>query len=129
MDVASVPPPPPPSLSARLTQLCAAYGYSCDVLPTANTELQSLAQGAVTALKAVYGTAFGYGPICDTIYPATGSSVDYSYDSGIKYSYTAELRDTGTYGFLLPANQIYPSGNGGLENEYPSMGGHDADEI
>jgi hypothetical protein len=37
--------------------------------------------------------------------------VDYAYDvSGVKYAYTAEMRDTGTNGFVLPANQIYPSG-------------------
>lgn len=28
----------------------------------------------------------------------------------MKYSYTIELRDTGNYGFTLPANQIEPSG-------------------
>jgi hypothetical protein len=30
--------------------------------------------------------------------------------SGIKYSLTVELRDTGNYGFVLPASQILPSG-------------------
>jgi len=28
---------------------------------------------------------------------------------GIKYSYTIELRDKGTYGFLLPPTQILPT--------------------
>lgn len=71
----------------------------------------SLATGAAAAIKAVYGTDFEAGPICTTIYQATGGSVDYSYDvSKIKYSFTAELRDTGANGFVLPANQILPSG-------------------
>jgi hypothetical protein len=30
--------------------------------------------------------------------------------AGIKYAYTVELRDDGTYGFLLPATQIVPTG-------------------
>lgn len=30
--------------------------------------------------------------------------------AGIKYSYTLELRDTGTYGFALPASQIQATG-------------------
>lgn len=63
------------------------------------------------AILAVHGTEFEAGPICETIYPATGSSVDYVADV-IKadYTFTSELRDTGRYGFLLPANQIIPSG-------------------
>jgi len=40
---------------------------------------------------------------------ASGSTVDWTYNQGIKYSYTFELRDTGRYGFILPANQIIPT--------------------
>ena len=37
----------------------------------------------------------------------TGASDDWVKNvAGIKYSYTLELRDRGTYGFLLPATQI-----------------------
>uniref|UniRef100_A0A3P8Y524 Carboxypeptidase A1 n=1 Tax=Esox lucius TaxID=8010 RepID=A0A3P8Y524_ESOLU len=36
-------------------------------------------------------------------------TIDWAYNQGIKYSYTMELRDTGRYGFLLPANQIIPT--------------------
>lgn len=39
----------------------------------------------------------------------SGSSVDWAYNEGIKYSYTFELRDMGRYGFVLPASQIIPS--------------------
>lgn len=40
---------------------------------------------------------------------ASGITVDWAYDSGIKYSFSFELRDTGRYGFLLPATQIIPT--------------------
>uniref|UniRef100_A0A8C6XN46 Carboxypeptidase A2 n=1 Tax=Naja naja TaxID=35670 RepID=A0A8C6XN46_NAJNA len=40
---------------------------------------------------------------------ASGGSIDWSYDYGIKYSFAFELRDTGRHGFLLPANQIIPT--------------------
>ena len=40
---------------------------------------------------------------------ASGITVDWAYDSGIKYSFSFELRDTGRYGFLLPASQIIPT--------------------
>ncbi|XP_027869942.1 carboxypeptidase A1-like [Xiphophorus couchianus] len=38
-------------------------------------------------------------------------SIDWTYNQGIKYSYTFELRDTGHFGFILPANQIVPTAN------------------
>ena len=42
---------------------------------------------------------------------ATGGSYDWAKGKeGIKYSYTIELRDKGRYGFMLPANQIVPTG-------------------
>lgn len=42
---------------------------------------------------------------------ATGGSYDWAKGKeGIKYSYTIELRDKGRYGFMLPVNQIVPTG-------------------
>ncbi|XP_004086281.1 carboxypeptidase A1 [Oryzias latipes] len=72
-------------------------------------ELHSLAQKAITDLASLYGTRYTYGSIIDTIYQASGNTVDWTYEQGIKYSYTFELRDTGFYGFLLPAKQIVPT--------------------
>lgn len=41
----------------------------------------------------------------------TGSTGDWASGVlGVKYSYALELRDKGRYGFLLPANQIIPTG-------------------
>ncbi|KAL9627539.1 MAG: hypothetical protein Q9204_006494, partial [Flavoplaca sp. TL-2023a] len=87
------------------------YGYSCSTLAANNAEYQSLAQGVAAAIKSVYGTVFRTGPICPTIYQVSGSSVDYLADvTKAQYSFTSELRDTGRYGFVLPASQIRPSG-------------------
>jgi len=42
---------------------------------------------------------------------ASGSSEDWVKGlAGVKYTYTIELRDNGTYGFLLPAKFIDVSG-------------------
>jgi carboxypeptidase A4 len=88
-----------------------AYGYSCTAVAPKNSELRSLARGVASAIQSVFGTSFKTGPICNTIYKATGNSVDYANDVvGSEYTFTAELRDTGRYGFVLPANQILPSG-------------------
>ncbi|XP_028287605.1 carboxypeptidase A1-like [Parambassis ranga] len=72
-------------------------------------ELHNLAQRAITDLASLYGTRYRYGSIINTIYQASGGTIDWTYEQGIKYSYTFELRDTGRYGFILPANQIIPT--------------------
>lgn len=87
------------------------YGYTCSgTLPNA-AKNKALTDGAIAAIKGVHGTVFTGGPICNTIYQVSGASVDYAYENAkATYSMTIELRDTGNYGFVLPANQILPSG-------------------
>lgn len=92
-----------------------------------------LAKKAVSDLAAVFGTKYTYGSIANTIceYPslilqqiprewapiwaplpadmAGGTTIDWAYDNGVKYSFTMELRDSGRYGFLLPSSQIVPT--------------------
>ncbi|XP_030072246.1 carboxypeptidase A2 [Microcaecilia unicolor] len=84
------------------------YGYKCTNVVD-YSELNAVAESAASALTSLYGTAYTVGPICTVIYQASGGSIDWSYDYGIKYSFAFELRDTGAYGFLLPANQIIPT--------------------
>ena len=51
------------------------------------------------------------GPVRTTIYACSGISVDWAYgEAKIPYAFTLELRDTGQYGFLLPPEQIIPTG-------------------
>ncbi|KAI9049264.1 hypothetical protein LZ554_007111 [Drepanopeziza brunnea f. sp. 'monogermtubi'] len=88
-----------------------SYAQLFMTLPTNNATLQTLARGAASAIGAVYGTSYVSGPICNTIYPVTGCSVDYVNDvTRAKHVFTIELRDTGLYGFVLPASQILPTG-------------------
>uniref|UniRef100_A0A8D0G5J6 Carboxypeptidase A1 n=1 Tax=Sphenodon punctatus TaxID=8508 RepID=A0A8D0G5J6_SPHPU len=84
------------------------YGYT-QTKAADQQELDAVAKSAVTALSSLYGTKYKYGSIITTIYQASGGTIDWTYNQGIKYSYTFELRDTGRYGFMLPANQIIPT--------------------
>ncbi|XP_055974267.1 carboxypeptidase A2 [Sorex fumeus] len=84
------------------------YGYKCSKSDTFD-ELNQVAQQAAKAVESLYGTKYRVGPICTVIYQASGGSIDWAYDYGIKYSFAFELRDTGRYGFLLPAKQILPT--------------------
>jgi hypothetical protein len=89
---------------------------------------------AVTALAKLFGTQYEHGNIGSTICNnfflfsilyqlkvkaclkkcsdiASGNSVDWTFDKAkILYSYAVELRDQGEYGFILPPDQIIPSG-------------------
>mmetsp|Transcript_110868 Transcript_110868/g.238719 ORF Transcript_110868/g.238719 Transcript_110868/m.238719 type:complete len:422 (+) Transcript_110868:34-1299(+) len=86
------------------------WGWT-DELPPDYEQQNGLSAAAVAAIKATHGKTYEYGPIATTIYPASGSSADYTYDvCGVKYSYGVELRDTGEFGFLLPPEEIVPSG-------------------
>ncbi|NWV99069.1 CBPA1 Carboxypeptidase, partial [Machaerirhynchus nigripectus] len=84
------------------------YGYTNTPAPD-QQELHELSTKAVAALSSLYGTKYKYGSIITTIYRASGGTIDWTYNQGIKYSFTFELRDTGRYGFLLPAKQIIPT--------------------
>uniref|UniRef100_A0A8C0J3Z7 Carboxypeptidase A3 n=1 Tax=Chelonoidis abingdonii TaxID=106734 RepID=A0A8C0J3Z7_CHEAB len=84
------------------------YGYTFHKAPNHN-ELTKVAKAAVEALSSLYGTKYEYGPSATLIYPTSGSSVDWAYDQGIKYSFVFELRDKGRYSFLLPESKIKPT--------------------
>uniref|UniRef100_A0A671V168 Carboxypeptidase A1 n=1 Tax=Sparus aurata TaxID=8175 RepID=A0A671V168_SPAAU len=96
------------SIHSYSQMLLYPYGYTSTPAKD-QAELHSLAKKAITALASLYGTRYRYGSIINTIYQASGGTIDWTYNQGIKYSYTFELRDTGDYGFLLPANQIIPT--------------------
>ncbi|XP_067446674.1 carboxypeptidase A4 [Thunnus thynnus] len=96
------------SVHAYSQLLMYPYGYSCNSVPH-QRELDSVGRAAVQKLTSLYGTRYKVGSICKIIYQASGGSIDWSYDVGIKYSFAFELRDTGRYGFILPANQIIPT--------------------
>ncbi|KAF9154754.1 hypothetical protein BG015_012079 [Linnemannia schmuckeri] len=86
------------------------WGYSATPPPNYNSFLKPLVQGAANALASVNGVRFTTGDIYNTIYPASGNSADYAYSIGVRAPLAVELRDTGRYGFQLPAAQIIPSG-------------------
>ncbi|KAF3936032.1 hypothetical protein ABW19_dt0209978 [Dactylella cylindrospora] len=86
------------------------WGYTCDILPQEVDEHMRIMTAWEAASRKRYGTKWTFGPACQTIYATTGDSTDYTYGAlNITHSYGVELRDTGRYGFLLPANQIVPS--------------------
>ncbi|KAI9207380.1 uncharacterized protein BJ171DRAFT_439658 [Polychytrium aggregatum] len=84
------------------------YGADCD--RSVEPVIGEAAQAAAKALKSVHGTKYAVGSICNVIYVASGSSIDWAYTSAnVTFAYGVELRDTGKHGFLLPPDQIIPT--------------------
>ncbi|KAM9189648.1 carboxypeptidase O [Mergus octosetaceus] len=84
------------------------YG-STTTPPSNNEELMQVAQKAAAALMGKYGTSYKVGSTSLILYSNSGSSRDWAHMIGIPFSYTFELRDNGTYGFVLPPDQIQPT--------------------
>ena len=92
------------------------YGYD-DTEPEgeAGEIHRMIGQGVVDAIASVHSTSFTPQPAHD-LYLASGTSLDWAWDDPGAYSFTYELRDTGSYGFILPPEQIIPSGEEILES-------------
>uniref|UniRef100_A0A182WW69 Peptidase M14 domain-containing protein n=1 Tax=Anopheles quadriannulatus TaxID=34691 RepID=A0A182WW69_ANOQN len=88
------------------------WGYD-RVVPPDHADLKRVGDAAAEQmLQASGGSRYTVGPSGSTLYPAAGGSDDWARGAlNIKYAYTVELRDTGRYGFVLPANQIKPTGD------------------
>ncbi|XP_069700916.1 zinc carboxypeptidase-like isoform X1 [Periplaneta americana] len=94
------------SFHSYLQMILFPYGHSSERVHNFD-ELMSVGQKAVAAIAEYNGTQYQVGNVFDTIYPATGISMDWvrsTFDT--RFTYTWELRDTGHYGFLLPTDQI-----------------------
>ncbi|TKY86357.1 hypothetical protein EX895_004506 [Sporisorium graminicola] len=97
------------------------FSFSCDHPVADEEDLLELSLGAVSALKRKHGRQFTAGKVCQVYAAGGGNAVDWSYAATnsvdgvegakrrIKWSYSIELRDGGTYGFLLPPKQIVPA--------------------
>lgn len=84
------------------------WGYQSSLTPD-NAAFQVLGNNYRQAVLNHGGQSYVAGPVATTIYIASGVTVDYCYQVHGTKAMTVELRDTGTYGFLLPKEQIYPT--------------------
>jgi len=89
------------------------YGWTTANCPD-EVALRELGSGISYEIRQVYQRNYVSQKSID-LYITTGTASDWFYETkantpAIWASYTIELRDTGTYGFLLPADQIRPTG-------------------
>ncbi|KAF1972335.1 hypothetical protein BU23DRAFT_590106 [Bimuria novae-zelandiae CBS 107.79] len=107
-------------------QILYPYSYTCDAEPPSIEDLEELAMGLGKAIRTSRkGHAYKVTSACEgnvalskdgkKVFPriesAGGSALDWFYhELGVKFSFQIKLRDTGSYGFLLPKDNIVPTG-------------------
>lgn len=108
-------------------QILYPYSYSCNDEPPSIEDLEELGLGLAKAIRVSRkGHAYKVTSACEgnvalnankkkTIFPriesSGGSALDWFYhELKVKYSFQIKLRDTGSYGFLLPKENIIPTG-------------------
>jgi len=105
-------------------QVLYPYSYSCNADPPSLENLEELGLGLAKAIRISSGQQYGVASACEGAVTAKesteaasrmetggGSAIDWFYhEMKIRYSYQIKLRDTGAYGFLLPKENIVPTG-------------------
>jgi len=87
------------------------WGYDEEAEIDDKEDLMLVANNAKEALKSVHGTEYQAGSSPELLYAAAGGSEDFAKGiAEIKFAFCYELRDTGKNGFMLPPDQIKPSG-------------------
>ncbi|KAJ2953491.1 hypothetical protein O0L34_g1090 [Tuta absoluta] len=73
-------------------------------------DLYEIAARGVDKLTSLYGTQYTFGTSAEILYAVSGSSFDWVKGvAEIPIVYLIELRDIGTFGFMLPTDQIVPN--------------------
>eukprot|EP01091_Cochliopodium_minus_P016259 TRINITY_DN603_c0_g1_i1.p1 TRINITY_DN603_c0_g1~~TRINITY_DN603_c0_g1_i1.p1 ORF type:complete len:438 (+),score=127.91 TRINITY_DN603_c0_g1_i1:1-1314(+) len=86
------------------------WGYTTTPPPQPDYSLQTeMGNKYAAALKLIDGKTYRV-EIGAKTGLISGAFDDFGYDNGALYSQTLELRDTGRYGFLLPVEEIVPTG-------------------
>ncbi|ETI19727.1 hypothetical protein G647_08740 [Cladophialophora carrionii CBS 160.54] len=106
------------------------YSYTCDTAPPNLEDLEEVALGIAKSLRLTNGHVYNVESACEgdvafqsetkqtrvQIEAQGGSALDFFYhDLDVKLAFQIKLRDTGTYGFLLPRSHILPTGQEAYE--------------
>jgi len=87
------------------------FSHSCSHHAADEENLMEAALGAAQAMSKKHGIEVDTGSVCNKLYSAGGNIVDWMYGyAKITVTYSVMLRDQGTYGFILPAAMIRPTG-------------------
>ncbi|XP_064089126.1 carboxypeptidase B-like isoform X1 [Macrobrachium nipponense] len=86
------------------------WGYSTQVQHPLTATMDTAAKAMAAQIKNTTLAVYSVGNSAAVYYPAAGASDDWAANAmNITHSYTIELRDKGTYGFILPESKILPT--------------------
>jgi len=100
------------------------FAYSCDDFPPDAEMLEEAALGVGKAMRTRHGEGYQAGQACDLtyrlvpynilhiwlMYRAPGDAIDFAYGvADVRWSYSAELRDTGTVSSNCPLMKLMSS--------------------
>lgn len=108
-------------------QVLYPYSYSCSADPPSLENLEELAFGIAKAIRLSSGEQYDVASACEGAISSKdaaaeqgisrtdsggGSAIDWFYhEMRVRNSYQIKLRDQGSYGFLLPKENIIPTGD------------------
>ena len=122
-------------------QILYPFSYSCEDSPPSLEDLEEVALALAKGFRLTNGHQYGVSSACEgtavasspsspsfrlasarmqkpitpKMSPSGGSALDWFYHTmNVKYAYQIKLRDTGSYGFLLPKANIVPTGQEGF---------------
>ncbi|KAI8057676.1 hypothetical protein BDF22DRAFT_661913 [Syncephalis plumigaleata] len=80
------------------------FAAQCKKIPKNKENMLELALGASESIRRIHGVHFQVGSVCEIMYKQVGTAVDWVHHMAHSlFSYWVELRDTGTFGFMLPS--------------------------
>lgn len=99
-------------------QILYPYAYSCNVNVPNLENMQEVAFNLAKYMRLSNGEVYTVSSACENAFAikslveaSGGSAIDYFFhDLEARYSFQIKLRDTGSYGFLLPRENIKPTG-------------------
>lgn len=98
------------TLHAYAGMILSPYGYA-RLRPENYDQLRRTAIAGADAIRSLRGTNYEFGTASELLYEAPGGSDDFAYAmANVKLSYTIELAEQNYSGFLLPAEEIVPTG-------------------
>lgn len=98
-------------------QVMFPFSYTCDLDPPNLENLEELAVGLAKAIRLSSGESYAVKSACEGAAmmgaaSSGGAAIDWFYhEMRAHFSYQIKLRDTGSYGFLLPKEHIIPTGD------------------